>query len=296
MLDFKKLQLGDINRIRSYFNFSSGRICDNTVGGAFMWRDYFSVEFAEYNETVIFKARVRYYDDIIAFSIPLGKDVRGSIDRIAGYCRSIGLQIAFFTVTDEDIDLLQTIFTNYSLFKVADWSDYIYRASDMRDLPGRKFHGQRNHINYFKRAFADYVFEEISGENISDVREFLIGLGSRLDASSEILVEDHNKTLEVLDNFETYGLLGGLLRADGSVVAFSVGEIIRNVLYVHVEKADLRFRGAYQVINTEFARRFASEGVDFINREEDVGDGGLRISKNSYHPCEILTKYIFLAH
>jgi hypothetical protein len=83
-----------------------------------------------------------------------------------------------------------------------------------------------------------------------------------------------------------------LIRAGGSVVAFSIGEILQNVLFVHIEKADFGIRGAYQVINNEFARHFASEEVEFINREEDVGDEGLRASKKSYHPIEIIDKYI----
>jgi hypothetical protein len=65
------------------------------------------------------------------------------------------------------------------------------------------------------------------------------------------------------------------------------------VLVIHIEKANMKLRGAYQVVNNEFARYYASkEGVKVINREEDVGDEGLRVSKKSYHPCEILQKYI----
>jgi len=86
-----------------------------------------------------------------------------------------------------------------------------------------------------------------------------------------------------------------LLKANGGVVAFSVGENINNVLYVHIEKADMRIRGAYQVINRELIRQFATDEIEYVNREEDVGDEGLRYSKKSYHPCEMIDKYIFLA-
>jgi hypothetical protein len=63
---------------------------------------------------------------------------------------------------------------------------------------------------------------------------------------------------------------------------------------VHIEKADMQYRGAYQVINNEFAKCFALDGIEYINREEDDGDAGLRISKNSYHPCEVVDKYILV--
>ncbi len=41
----------------------------------------------------------------------------------------------------------------------------------------------------------------------------------------------------------------------------------------------------------QFAQRFARDGVEFINREDDTGDPGLRTSKLSYHPIGLLEKY-----
>jgi len=295
MFEFKKLQLSDIDKARKYFPFSVNRTCDNSVGGAFMWRDYFSVEYAEYNETIVFKARVKYHNNITAFSVPLGKDVRGSIDMVVSYCRQSGIPVTFYTVTNEDIKTLRTVFSDYRLLEEADWNDYVYRAADMVTLSGRRFNGQRNHINYFMRTYEDHGFEVLSGDNIKDVIAFYADLSLNLDLSSETAIEEHDKTIEVLENFDAYGLFGGLLRVDGSVIAFSIGEKINNVLFIHIEKADLRFRGAYQVINNEFAKRFTSSEIEFINREEDVGDEGLRTSKNSYHPLEIIEKYIFVA-
>ena len=293
MLEFKRLSLRDIEKARPYFPYSVNRICDNTIGGAFMWRDYFSVEYAEYNETIVFKAQVKYHDNITAFSMPLGKDLHGSINEIVEYCRRGDLPVAFCTVTQEDISILSTVFTDYRLSVESDWNDYIYRAGDLVSLSGRKYSGQRNHINHFVKTYPDHCFEEISEENLQQVKEFYAGYTANISLDSEVFAEEHSKTLEVLENYGAYGLVGGLLRADGSVIAFSIGEVVNNVLFVHIEKAFPQCRGAYQVITHEFAKRFALPGVDFINREEDVGDEGLRASKLSYHPCEIIEKFIF---
>ena len=49
--------------------------------------------------------------------------------------------------------------------------------------------------------------------------------------------------------------------------------------------------GAYNIINREMARNVCA-GFPLINREDDVGDEGLRAAKLSYHPAIIEPKYL----
>ena len=250
------------------------------------------MEFAEFNETLVFMVRVKYHNDSTAFTIPLGKDIHGCFREIELYCKSAGIPFRFCTVTREELPLLASVYGDIKVHQEKSWSDYIYRAEDITTLAGRRFSGQRNHINYFKKTFEDYTFEEICGENLNEVKIFYDAYNLTVSKPSAIFTEEKEKTIEVLNNYDTYGLFGGLLRVNGSVSAFSIGETIGNVLFVHIEKADMSIRGAYQVINNEFARHFVSNDTEFINREEDVGDDGLRTSKLAYHPIEIIDKFI----
>ena len=59
---------------------------------------------------------------------------------------------------------------------------------------------------------------------------------------------------------------------------------------VHFEKARTDFRGSYQYINYAFAQSLP-ESVEYINREQDLGDSGLRKAKMSYHPEQFIKKY-----
>ena len=297
MLQFKRLELDDIDKIKHYFQYSVNKTCDNSVGGAFMWRDYFSVEYAEHNETIIFKTKVVYSDNIIAFTFPLGKNVYSGVEKIVEYCQANNMRISFCTLTSEEIDMLETVFPDFEIFIESDWSDYVYRAANLMTLSGRKYNGQRNHMNYFKREFPNYSFEIITPACIPEVITFYNTLSKKLKFENDIAREEHDRTMEVLDNFEKYsGLFGGVLKVDGEIVAFSIAENIKNVMFVHIEKADIAFRGAYQVINNELVKEFATSEIEYINREEDVGDPGLRYSKRSYHPHEIIDKFIFLVN
>jgi len=291
MLSFEKLKLKDITKIRPYFQNPIGKICDNTIGGIFMWRDYFSTEFTEFNETLIFKAKIKYNGGITAFTIPIGKDLNGSLKEIAKYCAKEGISVAFCAATKENTKILKDHFDEIELHNELGWNDYIYNASDLIALSGKKFNGQRNHINYFKKANPNYSFEEITHENINEVKEFHRKFTLNAGKNTAAFIEEQIKTIEVFDNFDTYDLIGGLIKSNGEVVAFSIGEVSGNMLYVHIEKADVGVRGAYQMMVNEFAKHYASNSVEFINREEDDGDEGLRISKLSYHPCEIIEKY-----
>lgn len=292
MLNFKKLTLEDIKKISPYFEYSENKTCDNTIGGTFMWRDFFSVEYAEFDGTLIFKAKVIYRGGITAFTVPLGKNIYGCMEQLDKYCRFYEIPVTYCTVAAADMPYLNAFYRETELYQETNWSDYLYKTDDLKYLAGRKYSGQRNHINYFKKAYPGWAFEEITQDNIGEVKDFYSRFNLTANKDSEIFAEEQRKTLEVLDNYRIYGPIGGLLRAGGPVAAFTVGEIRRNVLFVHIEKADFAVRGAYQMINNEFVKYFASADIEFINREEDVGDEGLRTSKKSYHPCEIIDKYI----
>ena len=292
MLTFKKTTLDDIAIVKGYYSFSTNKTCDNTVGGTFMWRDYFSVEYTQWNETLIFKVNVKYHNETTAFTLPLGKDIYGSIREIGNYCNAAGIPVVFCTATKYDLPVLSSMFKNIQLFQEQNWSDYLYKAYDLIALSGRRYHGQKNHMNHFRKTYSNYAFEEITDANVAEVKAFYDNLNLSVTKDSEVFLEEQKKTLEVLENYRLYGLIGGLLRVDGDVAAFSIGEKYGNVLYIHIEKADMKYRGAYQIVNNEFAKCFASPEIEYINREEDVGDIGLRTSKLSYHPCDIIDKYL----
>ncbi|MBR4891375.1 MAG: DUF2156 domain-containing protein, partial [Clostridia bacterium] len=105
-------------------------------------------------------------------------------------------------------------------------------------------------------------------------------------------IGEENLAIKIaLNNYFDLGFEGGILTIQGEAVAFTFGERLNDDTFcTHVEKAYGNIRGAYQMINREFARQL-KDRYEFINREEDTGSEGLRRAKLSYHPHRLVIKY-----
>ena len=288
MLEFKKLTLADIPRLRGYFSYTKGRACDNTVGVTFMWRDFFSTEYALYEGCAIFK--VNYFGKT-AFAFPLGENVAPALCAIDEYCSNLSIPLVFSSQTADDVNALRKHFGSVEVSSERDWFDYIYDPSALANLSGKKYHGQKNHVNFFKKTFPDYSFEELSDNNLSYALDFYKKNKLPEKKDSALFLEEQTKIVEIFENISLYGMSGLVLKKDSdSVCAFCIYEICDDTAYVHIEKADSLVRGAYQMIVHGLAQKVCNK-TKYINREEDVGDEGLRRAKLSYHPCEFIEKF-----
>ena len=266
MLDFHPLQLEDLPKLRQFFDYSGSRICDTTPGTCFIWRDMYKTEWAVYDGSLYFKV---YYPGLgDTFTLPLGGGRNEHYRQIADYCCRRKMPIAFYPVPKDELERIQEFFPNSAAIPERDNFDYLYRAEDLKYFRGKKLSGQRNHVNKFLKTYGNWTFRAITLEDIPVVKAFLDRYASRVDKAAASFHEDIAKTHEVLDNYAIYDMLGGMLLVDGEVVGFSLGEIVGDTLFTHIEKADRTYEGCYQMLVAQFAQQFAHEGIHFINREE----------------------------
>lgn len=289
MLEFKPLELEDLPKLRDFFGYSGSRICDTTPGTVFMWRDMYRTEFAIYDGSLYFK--VDYPELGATFTLPLGGGRTEHYKQIADYCCKRNMPISFYPVPKDELERLQTFFPNSAAIPTRDTFDYLYRAEDLKFFRGKKLSGQRNHVNKFLKTYGNWSFRTISKEDIVQVEAFLDRYAAGREKAAASFHEDLAKTREVLHNYDIYDMLGGMLLVDGQIVGFSLGEVVGDTLFTHIEKADRDYQGCYQMLVAQYAQQFAGDGVHFINREDDAGDLGLRTSKLSYHPVTLLEKY-----
>ncbi|MFI3250990.1 MAG: phosphatidylglycerol lysyltransferase domain-containing protein [Eubacteriales bacterium] len=288
MLEFQPLQLKDLPRLRDFFGYSGSRICDTTPGTIFMWRDMYHTEFAIQDNSLYF--RVDYEGQGSTFTLPLGGGRTEHYRNIAEYCCRNGMGISFYPVPKEEIDRLQQFFPTVTVKPVRDAYDYLYRAEDLQFFKGKKLSGQRNHVNRFLKTYGNWRFRTLTEHDVPEIKAFLKSYTDKIEKPTPSFHEDLAKTIEVLDHYTTYDFFGGALYVEDQMVGFSLGEVLGDTLFTHIEKADRDYNGSYQMLVSQFAQAFSGGAVSFINREDDAGDPGLRTSKLSYHPILLLEK------
>lgn len=287
MINFKKIELTDIPVLKAYFSAYPSRQCDRSAGATAMWRDYFENSFAVIDGTIIFSSR---FKDEVCFSFPIGKNVSGAVDALETHCKELEIPLVFCSVNKSELPVLEEHFGKISADADRDWFDYLYEKEAMLNLSGRKYGTPRNHINKFKKLYTDWTFEPIDNNNIPELIEFTknFTFGSEKDESAMFELQ---MCVEVLEKYEAYAMQGGALRVGGKIIAYSIGETVGDTLFSHIEKADISYAGAYQMLTNQFLHMYAeSDEIKYVNREEDCGDEGLRKSKLSYHPVELIEK------
>ena len=284
-MEYRRLNLSDIEKIKPFLRYAPTNTCDYTLGGVFMWRDYLQTQFCISGG--VFYSKVRFNNEEY-FSIPLAENLPLAIDNLIKGNESNNLK--FFAVPESVLSLFDCYRAEYRVTIEEDYGDYLYLAENFKSFAGKKYGGQRNLVHQFKRRYPDYVFAPISKDNVKEVIEFFEKEYLKNAGDARFEREENIKTREVLENFSSYSFLGGVLKADGKIVGFSLAEKLGDTLFDHIEKADRETKGAYQTLVNEFAKAFAAD-CTFINREEDMGDVGLKTSKLSYHPITVLKKY-----
>jgi hypothetical protein len=171
-------------------------------------------------------------------------------------------------------------------------SNYIYSASSLASLPGRKYSKKRNLISQASALYS-WSCHALSAPIVSDCFDVLNSIFKEESPVVEGMLKRELASLEyTLNHLAELKQDGMVIRVNGRPVAFSIFEPISpTTVAIHFERALRSYKGLYQVINWETSRVISNLGFQFINREEDLGNEGLRDAKTSYHPIEIAPAY-----
>lgn len=170
--------------------------------------------------------------------------------------------------------------------------DYLYDRQQLIDLKGNRYHKKKNLVNQFKKKH-EYTYLPFGQKMIDAAKALQEDWCTWRDCeSNETLLAENDAITKVLNNWQHLeGITGGALEVNGGLVAYTIAEILPdNSLVIHFEKACPEAKGSYQAINQMFLSRNESTSQR-VNREQDLGDEGLRKAKLSYHPVDYVRKY-----
>ena len=177
--------------------------------------------------------------------------------------------------------------------EVRDHWDYVYSVPELVELKGNRFHKKKNLLNQFLRAYR-HDFSDLTPDCVEATLDMQRQWCTWRDCEdSGTLLAENRAITRVLQNWDRLGggLFGGVLRVDGEVAAYTVAEALaEDMLVIHFEKGRPEFKGVYQAVNQMFLAKRGG-GFAFVNREQDLGDEGLRKAKMSYNPVKFLKKY-----
>lgn len=300
MLKFEEIRQDNLYGLKPYFSAQRTRLSDFSLGFLFMWQKHLSLEFAFAAGCLILRERYLgklYYHYPVSLA---GSDAEEeeALTLIETHCRDTGERLNYTNVPKHKVfPLIERGGQQWQVTNVRRWRDYLYAAEDFKTYAGGKYSGQRNHVNKFKKSYPDWAFHAYAAGDEQKLLAFLKEYeGIQRRKKKFLAIEEMNEAIALAGRIGEYGLLCGYLTVEGKIAACAVGERCGDTLMIHVEKALRSYEGVYPCMAQEFAKAFAAEGVNYINRMDDAGDGGLRKSKLQYLPCGLLDKFTVTPH
>lgn len=279
-------------RMAKWLTPNPSRFCDLTPWNTWLWADYLSAGLYEIEgEYVLFRKMM----DGTPTYFPITTDPTSpeTMQMLIDLAHEMALPLCIFPLTEEQKDKWLACYPKAKAEISPDWQDYLYSADALATFRGKKFNGQRNHLNRFHALYPMGQCKLIDQSNKQEALQFLHAYYEEAPEHPALSAEK-KQLLSMIEN-ASFGRgegLCGMTVSDGErVVALAVGEAVGDTLYIHAEKAFRDVHGAYQAIVSGFSGYFAERGILYVNREEDDGNEGLRISKLSYHPLKLLEKW-----
>lgn len=275
----KPVGLDDRPLIEEFLRRFPSEACELNFANIFIWRDSEKPRFTLLNGNLCLFLEPDFEPP---YALPplgrtaLRETVAACLDRVPRLSR----------VTE---DIVPELGDGFCVEEDRDNFDYLYLASELGGLSGKKFDGKRNRIKKFESSCA-HEYVALGPHLLDDCRRlFEEWFGTK--NHDPYLQAEKAAILEGLDHFEALGLRGAAILVDGRVRAFTYGTLLTpGTAVIQVEIADPALPGLAQYINREFVRR-AWPDARFVNREQDVGVPGLRKAKLSYQPCRLVRKF-----
>jgi hypothetical protein len=279
--DFKTVDLSDRALIQSYLDRCPSDISEMNFGNIFIWRNYDHPGMTDIHGNLCL--RFESPDEPAYFLQPIGEcRIPETIDTCLTSAPRLSRVSAAFAEKycsfgfECDCDR-----NNY---------DYVYLASDLVELKGKKYDGKRNRIKKFEKSHA-YRYLPLESEHLGECRRLFEVWFEEKSEVNKMIGAQKDAIQQALTHYEALGLTGGAIEVEGRIAAFSIAERLNaDTAVIHIEIISPHYDGLSQLMNRELVKNGLA-GYTYINREQDMGLAGLRQAKLSYQPHHMVEKH-----
>ena len=293
MQNFKPVTKQDAPKLRRYYQNCSYGLCEYSVGTKLMWRKTLHPAWAEIAGCLVIRNTI---DGQTAFDYPVPGpegDEDAALAAIEAYCLEKGVSPVISVVPECRAAKLLARYPYVRVSNIRTWRDYVYYREDLQFFTGRRYSGQRNHIKKFHTQWPDAFFRPLTAADASVIGRFWEDYEAEFPKGDNAKARDE---LALAKNMlkmagKSFFLAGGMFDGD-KLIALSLAERCGDTLIIHIEKALYSYTGVYPALVQAFANAFGGD-CQWIDREDDAADRGLRTSKLQYGPAKLAPKYRF---
>ena len=287
--DFSPISLEGMRVYQELQTASGTRAADYSFTNLWGWAEQYGLEWLFMDKL----CWIRQTKPFVRYWAPMGwwKDVDWAS------MRSYMADKEFFRIPKPLRNIWEEQIPSYITVEEArDQWDYLYKTEELVKLSGNRFHKKKNLFNQFLKKYPEHSYQPLTLECVEAVLDMQEEWCRWNECpGSDALMAENKAIFRVLSHWDQLpDLRGGFIVLNGKVIAYTVGEqLTQDTLVTHFEKGATEYKGIYQAINCFFAR----DNVDqfaLTNREQDLGDEGLRKAKESYNPSDYVRKYTVL--
>lgn len=290
-LEFHRLTIEDKESVQGVTLVSGRRNCNLTFANLIGWQFWFNTEVCILDGIVVFRFNIegdRAYM-LCSAEPPTENLLRLLADDAAG----VGADLRIMGLEDDYAAAVRMLCPRAVVEPQRNRYDYVYLRQELAEMKGKNLKAKRNHVNKFRLEHPDFEYVELTPARFDECRQLSMLWRNEVhhdSADYSGMVRAERRAMEnVLSQWDRLGMRGGCIYAEGRLVAFTYGAAVTHDTFdVCVEKADRTVDGAFNIVNQQFVAHLPEQYV-YVNREEDMGLEGLRKSKLSYHPHQLLS-------
>ena len=289
--EFKPVQLEDRGFIQEILNIYKPQTSEWTFGNLFIWRLHYGFQWSMFRGWLLLLCTADG-DESYALQ-PIGPPSRLQLVRMLLQWLGEEKPDKNPRIERADQRLVSELngVSDLLIEPTRDHFDYVYRTEDLIQLAGRKYHSKRNHVNQFLRSHS-FSYAPLGDEHLKECLDLTETWCQWHRCEEDMnLLDEWEAVRQALGNFRALKLRGGVILMEGRVEAYTLGEMLNDqTALVHIEKANPEIKGLYAMINQQFCEK-TWRNVSYINREQDLGEEGLRRAKLSYYPDHLEEKF-----